>query len=302
MEPVGDYRLDHLEALESESVYVIREAFALADRPVLLFSGGKDSLVVAHLATKAVWPAPLTVPLLHIDTGHNFPETLKFRDELASRWSLDIRVAFVQASIDAGRVRVDAGESRNAAQSVTLLDALQDGGYDLALGGARRDEEKARAKERFFSHRNRFGEWTPRAQRPEPWLMFNGQKATGEHFRVFPLSNWTELDVWTYIERNRLPLPPLYFAHERRVIRRGRVWLADQSPNAPRSGEVVETKQVRFRTIGDVTCTGATPSSAVDIESVIAELAAGKTSERHGRADDRASASAMEDRKRQGYF
>ena len=209
---IEDYRLEHLDALQSESIYVIREALALAQRPVILFSGGKDSLVVAHLAKKAVWPSHLKTPLLHIDTGHNFQETLDFRDRLVERWSLDLRVATVQASIDEGRVKVAPGASRNAAQSVTLLDALADGGFDVALAGARRDEEKARAKERFFSHRNANGEWTPQAQRPEPWLVFNNHKHQGEHFRVFPLSSWTEMDVWLYLRRYRLELPTLYFA------------------------------------------------------------------------------------------
>ena len=302
MAPVDSYRLDHLEILESEGLYVMREAFALSERPVILFSGGKDSLVVAHLARRAVWPSALDVPLLHVDTGHNFPETIAFRDRLADAWSLDIRVAPVQRSIDEGRVRVEPGGSRNAAQSTTLLDALEEDGFDLALGGARRDEEKARAKERFFSHRNRFGEWTPRQQRPEPWLIFNGRKSAGEHFRVFPLSSWTELDVWLYLQKHRIEVPSLYFAHERAVFRRGGVWLAAVDPNRPARDETVEYRQVRFRTIGDVTCTGAFPSSADSVDAIIAELAEGRTSERHGRADDRTSASSMEDRKRQGYF
>ena len=297
-----DFRLDHLEVLESESLFVIREALAVAERPVILFSGGKDSLVVAHLARQAVWPVPLTVPLLHVDTGHNFPETLAFRDELAQRWSLDMRVASVEASIEGGRVSVPRGASRNAAQAVTLVDALADGGYDVALGGARRDEDKARAKERFFSHRNAAGEWTPAAQRPEPWLLFNASRAEDEHFRVFPLSSWTELDVWLYLRKYDLPLPSLYFAHERKVFGRDGVWLADEAPNAPGPDEPVESATVRFRTIGDVSCTGASHSTAADIDAVIQELEAGQTSERSGRADDRTSPSSMEDRKRTGYF
>jgi sulfate adenylyltransferase subunit 2 len=299
------YSRTHLAQLESEAVYVTREAFAQFERPVLLFSGGKDSIVLVHLARKAFWPGKIPFPLLHIDTGHNFPETLVHRDGLARRSGVELLVRYVQDSIDRGRVTEEPGPhpSRNALQSVTLLDALAELRADAAIGGARRDEEKARAKERFFSHRDAFGQWDPKNQRPELWTLFNGRKAPGEHFRVFPLSNWTEMDVWRYVEREAIDLPSLYFAHRRRVIAREGVLYAETPFIAPQPGELVVEKVIRFRTIGDATCTGAVESEAADVKQVIDELATTRITERGAtRADDRRSEAAMEDRKRLGYF
>ena len=298
------YRRTHLDQLESEAVYVMREVAAQFERPVLLFSGGKDSIVMVHLARKAFWPAKFPFPLLHIDTGHNFGEALDFRDALAARLGCELRVRTVQDSIDRGRVVEETGPhaSRNALQTVTLLDALAELKVDAAFGGGRRDEEKARAKERFFSHRDRFGQWDPRNQRPELWNLFNGRKAPGEHFRVFPLSNWTELDVWQYIAREEIDLPTLYFSHRREVFFRDGQWLA-RSPWVPLlPGEAYEERTIRFRTVGDATCTGAVESTAATVEEIIVEVAASRVTERGGRADDRRSEAAMEDRKRQGYF
>lgn len=296
--------LDHLRALESESIYVIREAAAQSRRPILLFSGGKDSIVLSHLARKAFWPAPLPFPLLHIDTGHNFGETLDFRDRFVRGLGARLIIRTVQESIDRGRVRDEPGPepSRNALQSVTLLDAIRELGCDAALGGARRDEEKSRAKERFFSLRDARGRWDPRAQRPELWMIFNGRKGPGEHFRVFPLSNWTELDVWQYIRREKLAVPALYFSHLRRCLRRNGVLLACSPHLSPRPGEKPRRLRVRFRTVGDMTCTGAVESRAATLEEIIKEIAASRRAERGGRADDRRSASSLEDRKRAGYF
>jgi len=302
--PAPSYRRTHLDQLESEAVYVMREVAAQFERPVLLFSGGKDSIVMVHLARKAFWPARLPFPLLHIDTGHNFREALDFRDALAARLGCELRVRTVQDSIDRGRVVEETGPhaSRNALQTVTLLDALAELKADAAFGGGRRDEEKARAKERFFSHRDRFGQWDPRNQRPELWNLFNGRKAPGEHFRVFPLSNWTELDVWQYIAREGIDLPTLYFSHRREVFFRDGQWLA-RSPWVPLlPGEAYEERTIRFRTVGDATCTGAVESTASTVEEIIVEIAAARVTERGGRADDRRSEAAMEDRKRQGYF
>lgn len=298
------FRLDHLEILESEGIYVLREVAAQFERPVILFSGGKDSIVTVHLANKAFWPAKPPFSLVHIDTGHNFPETLAFRDRVVRQWGLDLVVGSVQASIDQGRVQEETGPnaSRNWLQSVTLLDTLEAHGIDCAVGGARRDEEKARAKERFFSHRNAFGQWDPKNQRPELWDIFNGKKSPGEHFRVFPLSNWTEMDVWMYIQRENIELPHLYFAHEREVLERKGMLLAVTDFVQPQPDETVQRRQVRFRTIGDATCTGAVPSDAKDLNAVIAEVAAARQTERGGRVDDRRSETAMEDRKREGYF
>lgn len=298
------YSLDHLEALEAESIYALRETAAQFERAAILFSGGKDSITVVRLAEKAFWPARPPFLLLHVDTGHNFPETLEFRDRLVATNGLKLEVRYVQDSINAGRAREErvVNSSRNALQSVTLLDAIAELKLDCAIGGARRDEEKARAKERFFSHRDEFGQWDPKRQRPEFGNLFNGRKRPGEHFRVFPLSNWTELDVWHYIQRERLAIPSIYFAHKRSVLARGGMLLAKSPYIEPVNGEKFEEKTVRFRTVGDMTCTGAVESQAADLESVIREIAASRVTERGTRADDKTSEAAMEDRKKQGYF
>ncbi len=295
---------DHLHVLESEAIHVLREVAAQFERPVLLFSGGKDSICLAWLAKKAFHPAPSPFPLLHVDTGHNFPETITFRDQFVSDFGLDLEVRYVQDSIDQGRVKEETGPhaSRNALQTVTLLDALKELQTDAAIGGARRDEEKARAKERFFSHRDRFGQWDPKNQRPELWSLYNGRKAPGEHFRVFPISNWTEMDVWQYIRREQIPIPTLYLAHEREVVRRNGVVLAHTEFIQVIEGETVERKTVRFRTIGDATCTGAVESEADSLDAIIEETAATRVTERGGRSDDKRSEVAMEERKLQGYF
>ncbi len=298
------YRRSHLDQLESEGLFIMRETAAQFERPVLLFSGGKDSIVMVHLARKAFWPAPIPFPLLHIDTGHNFPETLEFRDALVDEVGAELRVAYVQESIEKGRVKEESGEnpSRNALQTTTLLDALRGMKVDAALGGGRRDEEKARAKERFFSHRDRFGQWDPKGQRPELWNLFNGRRGLDEHFRVFPLSNWTEMDVWQYIARESIALPSLYFAHEREVVERDGVLLAVGPDNRVLEDESSERRQVRCRTIGDITCTGVWESSATSLDEIIQEVAAARKGERGGRSDDQRSEAAMEDRKKQGYF
>ena len=297
--------LTHLKELEAESIYILREVAAQFERPCILFSGGKDSIVLTHLAWKAFWPAKIPFRLVHIDTGHNFPETLTYRDELVARLGADLTVGSVQESIDKGRVREETGynASRNKLQTVTLLDTLAAGKFDAAIGGARRDEEKARAKERIFSHRDEFGQWNPKNQRPELWNIYNAKKDVGEHFRVFPISNWTEMDVWQYIYQEGIEMPSLYFTHRRKVFPRDGQWLAAEPAFIPRrpEEEVVEM-DVRCRTIGDVTCTGLTLSRAHSLEDIIAEIAATRITERGGRADDRRSESAMEDRKKQGYF
>jgi sulfate adenylyltransferase subunit 2 len=294
----------HLRTLESEAIHVFREVAAQFERPVLLFSGGKDSIVMAWVARKAFHPAPVPMPLLHIDTGHNFPETLEFRDRFVREMGNELIVRYVQDSIDQGRVKEEVGPeaSRNALQTVTLLDALKELRADAALGGARRDEEKARAKERFFSHRDRRGQWDPRNQRPELWNLYNGRKNPGEHFRVFPLSNWTEMDIWQYIHLEGVPIPDLYLSHERDVVRRSGVLLAKTDYIQLLDGEVVSRQRVRFRTIGDATCTGAFVSDARTVAEIIQETAAARVTERGGRSDDRRSEAAMEDRKREGYF
>jgi sulfate adenylyltransferase subunit 2 len=298
------YNVDHLKHLESEAIFVLRETAAQFQRPVLLFSGGKDSIVVAHLAKKAFWPARMPFPLMHVDTGHNFPETIEYRDRFVGNLGAQLVVASVQASIDKGRVVEEKGPnaSRNGLQTVTLLDAIEEHQFDAAIGGARRDEEKARAKERFFSHRDEFGQWDPKNQRPELWNLFNGRKAPGEHFRVFPLSNWTEMDVWQYIKREKIPLPSIYFTHERPVLQRNGVLLALTDFITPLPEETVELRRVRFRTVGDATCTGAVESPAATLDEVIAEVAAARQTERGTRADDKRSDTAMEDRKKAGYF
>ncbi|MBR1501915.1 MAG: sulfate adenylyltransferase subunit CysD [Bacteroidales bacterium] len=297
--------LTHLKELEAESIFILREVAAQFERPCILFSGGKDSIVLTHLAWKAFWPAKIPFRLVHIDTGHNFPETLTYRDELVARLGADLTVGSVQESIDKGRVREETGynASRNKLQTVTLLDTLAAGKFDAAIGGARRDEEKARAKERIFSHRDEFGQWNPKNQRPELWNIYNAKKDVGEHFRVFPISNWTEMDVWQYIYQEGIEMPSLYFTHRRKVFQRDGQWLAAEPAFIPRrpEEEVVEM-DVRCRTIGDVTCTGLTLSRAHSLEDIIAEIAATRITERGGRADDRRSESAMEDRKKQGYF
>lgn len=291
-------------ALEDEAIYVIREAFGQFERPLLLFSGGKDSIVLATLAKRAFYPDRIPFPLVHIDTGHNFPETLEYRDWFVEDIRADLIVKRVQDSIDQGRVVEETGPlaSRNGLQTVTLLDAIYELKADACLGGARRDEEKARAKERFFSHRDTHGQWDPKNQRPELWGILNGLHHQGEHFRVFPLSNWTELDIWEYIETREIPLPTIYFAHRRRVFERSGVLLADTPFTPTLPNESIDERVVRFRTIGDATCTGAIESQASNIAEIIAELKGTRTSERSVRSDDKRSEAAMEDRKRQGYF
>jgi|SRR5690554_2064414 len=298
------YNLTHLKELESEAIFVMREVAAQFENPVLLFSGGKDSIVCAHLAKKAFWPAKIPFPLMHVDTGHNFPETIAFRDEFIEKIGANLIVASVQDSIDAGKVREEKGfnASRNGLQTVTLLDAIEEHKFDAAMGGARRDEEKARAKERFFSHRDEFGQWDPKNQRPELWNIFNGFKHYGENFRVFPISNWTEMDVWQYILAEGIELPPLYFAHERDCFVRDGVPMSTSDFIEQKDSEVTKKMQVRFRTIGDMTCTGAVVSDADTLEKIIEEVAATRTTERGARSDDKRSEAAMEDRKKQGYF
>ena len=299
-----DYRITHLKQLESEAIYVLRETAAQFEKPVLLFSGGKDSIVMAYLAKKAFWPAKLPFPLMHVDTGHNFPETMEYRDRFIEDIGAQLIVASVQEAIDQGKVVEETGvnASRNSLQTVALLEGLENGQYDAALGGGRRDEEKARAKERFFSHRDAFGQGDPKNQRPELWNVFNGKKHHGEHFRVFPLSNWTEMDIWQYIKLENIALPELYFSHERDCFVRNGVIMAVTEFTQPQPEETVEKMQVRFRTIGDTTCTGANISSASDLNEIIDEVAAARNTERGTRADDKRSETAMEDRKKQGYF
>jgi sulfate adenylyltransferase subunit 2 len=299
-----NYTQTYLNELESEAIYVIREAVAQCERQVMLFSGGKDSICMAHLAKKAFYPGQVPFPLMHIDTGHNFDETLAFRDRYVDSLRVKLIVRTVQASIDAGRVQEEKGprSSRNYLQTVTLLDAINEFKFDVAFGGGRRDEEKARAKERFFSFRNSFGHWDPKNQRPELWNIFNGRKNVGENFRVFPLSNWTELDVWNYIKREEIELPSLYFSHRRQVFERDGTLLAESPYIEHLPGEKVTERIVRFRTIGDMTCTGATESTAETLDDIIAEIAATRVTERGGRADDRRSEAAMEERKAMGYF
>lgn len=301
---MSKFHLNHLRELEAESIYVIREVVAQFESPAMLFSGGKDSIVMFHLARKAFWPAKVPFPLMHIDTGHNFQETLDFRDWLVKDTGVQLIVKYVQDSIDSGRAVEETGinASRNKLQTVTLLDGIETHKIDCAMGGGRRDEEKARAKERFFSHRDEFGQWDPKNQRPELWNIFNGRKNMGEHFRVFPISNWTEMDIWQYILLEKIALPSLYFSHEREVfVRNGVIYSANQfMPLKPT--EKVEKRVVRFRTIGDMTCTGAVESIAKSLEDIIEEVAATRVTERGTRADDKRSEAAMEDRKIEGYF
>jgi sulfate adenylyltransferase subunit 2 len=303
--PRSDYLMSQLDVLEAESIHIMREVAAEFERPVLLFSGGKDSVVMLALAERAFWPARIPFPVMHVDTGHNFPEVLEFRDRRVAELGVRLVVASVQESIDAGRVAEETGRwaSRNRLQTVTLLDAITEHRFDAVFGGARRDEEKARAKERVFSFRDEFGQWDPKNQRPELWNIYNTRTRMGEHIRVFPLSNWTELDVWCYIAREKLELPPIYFAHQRRVFERDGILLADSPYVARGEDEPVFEATVRYRTVGDMSCTGAVESTASTVEDVIAEIAATRITERgQTRADDRTSEAAMEDRKREGYF
>ncbi|HEY3873121.1 MAG TPA: sulfate adenylyltransferase subunit CysD [Actinocrinis sp.] len=302
-EPLSPPRLSHLDALEAEAVHVFREAAAQFERPVLLFSGGKDSIVMLHLALKAFWPAALPFGLLHVDTGHNFDEVLEYRDRVVAEHGLRLVVAKVQDYIDDGRLRERPDGTRNPLQTVPLLDAIAANKFDAMFGGGRRDEEKARAKERVFSLRDEFGQWDPRRQRPELWQLYNGRHRAGEHVRVFPLSNWTELDVWQYIEREGVAVPEIYYAHQRAVFQRDGMWLAPGAWGGPRAGEPVLTRTVRYRTVGDMSCTGAVDSKAATVAEVIREVAASRMTERgSSRADDKMSEAAMEDRKREGYF
>ncbi len=298
------YNLTHLEELESESIFILRELAAQFEKPVLLFSGGKDSIVCFHLARKAFAPAKVPFPLLHVDTGHNFEETIVFRDELVKKYGAQLIIGSVQQSIDDGKVTEEKGfnASRNALQTVTLLEAIETHKFDACIGGARRDEEKARAKERFFSHRDEFGQWDPKNQRPELWNLFNGKKALGEHFRVFPISNWTEMDVWQYILQEKIEIPSIYFTHERDCFIREGVIYAHTQVIPLKPSEQVKKFNVRFRTIGDISCTGAVLSNAATLEQIVEEVASTRITERGSRIDDKRSEAAMEDRKKAGYF
>ena len=302
---VGEYQLSHLAALEAEAIHIFREVVAEFERPVLLFSGGKDSIVMLRVAEKAFWPTPLPFPLMHVDTGHNFAEVLDFRDRRVAELGARLVVASVQEAIDAGRVTEEAGPkaSRNRLQTTALLDAIEVHQFDAVFGGARRDEEKARAKERVFSYRDEFGQWDPKNQRPELWSLYNGRHRHGEHFRIFPLSNWTELDIWQYIEQEAIEIPSIYFAHRRTVFRRDGMLLALTPPNVLLDGEEPLEATVRYRTVGDVSCTGAVESAAHDLAGIVAEVAATRITERGAtRADDQRSESAMEDRKKEGKY
>lgn len=301
---MSNYIMNHLQELESEAIFVIREVAAQFERPALLFSGGKDSIVLTHLAKKAFYPARIPFPLIHIDTGHNFPETIEFRDELVRDLGVELVVGSVQEAIDQGKVKEETGvnASRNSLQIVSLLETLEDYKVDAAMGGARRDEEKARAKERFFSHRDEFGQWDPKNQRPELWNLFNARKHMGEHFRVFPISNWTEMDIWQYIKSENIALPSLYFSHQRECVIRDGVILAKSQFIQLKENEETQEMTVRFRTCGDMPITGAVESDADNLDKIIEEIAATRTTERGGRADDKRGETAMEDRKKAGYF
>jgi sulfate adenylyltransferase subunit 2 len=300
---LAEHRLGLLDTLESEAIHIIREVVAEFERPVLLFSGGKDSVVVLHLAAKAFWPGKVPFPVLHVDTGHNFPEVIEFRDRTVEQLGLRLEVASVQDYIDRGILQERPDGTRNPLQTLPLLEAITNGKFDAVFGGARRDEDKARAKERILSMRDEFGQWDPRNQRPELWNLYNGRHLPGQHVRAFPISNWTELDIWRYIERENIELPPLYLAHEREVYSRDGMWRAVGPVSMPNPAEVVETRLVRYRTVGDMSCTGAVESNAVSISDVVLEVAGSTLTERGAtRADDRISEAAMEDRKKEGYF
>lgn len=301
---MSSYTLTHLEQLEAEAIYIFREVAAQFEKPVLLFSGGKDSICMVRLAQKAFWPGKMPFPLMHIDTGHNFPEAIEYRDNLAKEVGAELIVRYVQDSIDQGKAQEEKGPnpSRNSLQSITLLDSIEELKFDAAFGGARRDEEKARAKERFFSHRDEFGQWNPKNQRPELWNLFNGRKQVGEQFRIFPISNWTEMDVWQYISQEKIDLPSIYFSHKRAVVERDNMLLAKSDFITLMKGEEYKEKIIRYRTLGDMTCTGAVESEASSIEDIIQEVASARITERGGRADDKRSEAAMEERKIQGYF
>lgn len=298
------YYLNYLDELEAEAIYILREVSAQFQNPVILFSGGKDSILVTHLARKAFHPCKIPFALMHVDTGHNFPETIAFRDELVESLGVRLIVGSVQESINAGRVKEERGKNatRNSLQITTLLDAIEDNKIDCAIGGARRDEEKARAKERFFSHRDDFGQWDPKNQRPELWNLLNGKYFEGEHFRAFPISNWTEMDVWNYIKREGLEIPSLYTAHDREVVWRNDSWIPVSDFLILEDGEEVQRKKIRFRTLGDITITGGIESDADTVEKIVQEVAAMRKTERGNRSDDKRSETAMEDRKKQGYF
>lgn len=301
---MSQYFLNYLDELESEAIYVLREVQAQFQNPVILFSGGKDSIVVTHLAKKAFYPSKIPFAFMHVDTGHNFPETIKFRDDLITSLEARLIVGSVQAAIDEGRVAEEKGKNatRNALQITTLLDAITDNKVDCAIGGGRRDEEKARAKERFFSHRDDFGQWDPKNQRPELWNLFNGKYFEGEHFRVFPISNWTEMDVWNYIKKEQIEVPSLYLAHDREVVWRNNSWIPNSEFLVLDAKEKIEIKKVRFRTLGDITITGGIESEADTMDKIVMEVSAMKKTERGNRSDDKRSETAMEDRKKQGYF
>lgn len=301
---MSKYYLNYLDELESEAIYVLREVYAQFQNPVILFSGGKDSIVVTHLAQKAFFPAKIPFALMHVDTGHNFPETIQFRDDLIQQLGVQLIVGSVQESIDTGRVAEERGKNatRNALQTTTLLDAIESNKIDCAIGGGRRDEEKARAKERFFSHRDDFGQWDPKNQRPELWNLFNGKYFEGEHFRVFPISNWTEMDVWNYIKKENISIPSLYFAHERQVVWKNNSWIPYSEYLLMDESDEILTKKIRFRTLGDITITGGIESEADTLEKIVTEVSAMRQTERGNRSDDKRSETAMEDRKRQGYF
>ncbi|HEX9826172.1 MAG TPA: sulfate adenylyltransferase subunit CysD [Flavobacteriaceae bacterium] len=301
---MSKYYLNYLDELESEAIFVLREVWAQFQNPVILFSGGKDSIVVTHLARKAFYPSKVPFALMHVDTGHNFPETIQFRDDLIKELGVNLIVGSVQESIDNGRVAEERGKNatRNALQTTTLLDAIEAHKVDCAIGGGRRDEEKARAKERFFSHRDDFGQWDPKNQRPELWNLFNGKYFEGEHFRTFPISNWTEMDVWNYINRENIAIPSLYFAHERKVVWRQNSWIPFSEYLILEEKEEIVTKKIRFRTLGDITITGGIESDADTLEKIALEVSAMRQTERGNRSDDKRSETAMEDRKRQGYF
>ncbi len=301
---MNKYYLNYLDELESEAIYILREVAAQFQNPVILFSGGKDSILVTHLAKKAFHPCKIPFPLLHVDTGHNFPETIQFRDDLIEELGAQLLVGSVQESIDNGRVAEEKGKNatRNALQITTLLDAIESHKVDCAIGGGRRDEEKARAKERIFSHRDDFGQWDPKNQRPELWNILNGRYFEGEHFRAFPISNWTEMDVWNYIRRENIQIPSLYLAHQREVVWRSDSWIPVSEFLKLEENEEVQTKRIRFRTLGDITITGGIESDADTLEKIVAEVSTMKKTERGNRSDDKRSETAMEDRKRNGYF